>query len=104
MEDRDGEFHMETDEARGASTEGVVRWVLAIGLLLAIIGMSLAWVIPAINRDGKTKHVSVSGQINAQKSDASGPEGGVVPDKASELPNATSTNGTEGGVPTVDSK
>jgi hypothetical protein len=103
MEDRDGEFHMETDEARGASTEGVVRWVLAIGLLLAIIGMSLAWILPAVNRDGKTKHVSVSGQINAAKSDGSDTDS-IVDTSASTLPNATSTNGTEGGVPTVDSQ
>ena len=103
MEDRDGEIHMDTDEARGGSTEGVVRWVLAIGLLLAIIGMTLAWAIPAINKDNKTKHASVSGQINAAKSDRDSNEG-VVPDSAAKLPDATSTNGTEGGIPTVDSK
>ena len=99
MEDRDGEFHMETDEARGASTENIVRWVLAIGLLLAIIGMSLAWIIPAVNRDGKTKHVSVSGQINAAKSDGSGTDS-IVDTNASKL-DAPTTNGDEGGVPTV---
>ncbi len=99
MEDRDGEFHMETDEARGASTEGVVRWVLGIGLLLAIIGMTLAWVIPAINKDNKTKHVSVSGQINAQRSEGSAGDG-VVPDSAAKL-DAPNRNGDEGGVPTV---
>ena len=98
MEDRDGEIHMDTDEARGASTEGVVRWVLAIGLLLAIIGMTLAWVIPAINKDNKTKHVSVSGQINAAERDDSNE--GVVPDSAVKI-DAPMTNGTEGGVPTV---
>jgi hypothetical protein len=99
MEDRDGEFHVETDEARGASTENVGRWVLAIGLLLAIIGMSLAWILPAVNRDGKTKHVSVSGQINAAKNDGSGTDS-VVDTNAGKL-DAPTTNGSEGGVPTV---
>ena len=52
MEETNGEVHIETDEARGGSTPNIVRWVLGIGLLLAVVGMSLAWLIPAMTRDG----------------------------------------------------
>lgn len=46
---REGEeIHVDTDEARGASTPGIVRYVLGISLLLAIIAMSLVWIVPAL--------------------------------------------------------
>lgn len=48
MEDRDGEIHIDDDEARAAETNTGMRWVLAIGLLLAIILMSVVWIVPAI--------------------------------------------------------
>lgn len=48
MERRGDEIHVETDEARGGESTGVMRWVLGISLLLAIIAMSAAWIIPAL--------------------------------------------------------
>ncbi|QIG53692.1 hypothetical protein G6N82_05555 [Altererythrobacter sp. BO-6] len=42
------EIHIEDDDARAAVTNTGLRWVLAIGLLLAIIAMTLVWVIPAL--------------------------------------------------------
>ncbi len=44
----DGAIHIEDDDARGASTPGILRYVLAISLLLAVIAMSLVWIIPAL--------------------------------------------------------
>ena len=41
------EVHVETDDARGGSTPGVMRYVLGISLLLAIVLLSLVWIIPA---------------------------------------------------------
>jgi hypothetical protein len=46
------EIHLDDIEASGGSKEGVVRWVLAGGLLLAVALMSLVWIIPAINGSG----------------------------------------------------
>lgn len=48
MYEQDGHTHVSGTEASGGSKEGVVRWVLAGGLLLAIILMSVVWIIPAI--------------------------------------------------------
>lgn len=42
------EIHIEDDDARAAVTNTGLRWVLAIGLLLAVIAMTLVWVIPAL--------------------------------------------------------
>lgn len=46
--DDEGRVHIEDDDARGASTPGVLRYVLGISLLLAIVALSLVWIIPSI--------------------------------------------------------
>ena len=48
MERHDGHVHLDEQEASGGSKEGVVRWVLAGGLLLAIILLSITWIVPAL--------------------------------------------------------
>jgi len=54
MENRNGEIHVDTDEARGGYQANTVRWVLGIGLALAIIGLSLAWIIPSLTQGSET--------------------------------------------------
>ena len=44
----DQAIHIEDDDARAASTPGILRWVLGISLLLAIIAMSAIWIVPAL--------------------------------------------------------
>ncbi|MHA7819924.1 MAG: hypothetical protein ACX930_09790 [Erythrobacter sp.] len=46
--DEEGRVHIEDDDARGAHTTGHMRWVLGIGLLAAIIAMSVIWIFPAL--------------------------------------------------------
>lgn len=47
---REGEeIHVDAEEARGASTPGVMRYVLGISLILAIVALSLVWIIPAVS-------------------------------------------------------
>lgn len=41
------EVHVDDTEASGGSKEGVVRWVLVIGTLMAIIVLSLIWMTGA---------------------------------------------------------
>lgn len=38
------EVHLDTDEARAGDTPHIVRYVLAIGLALAIITLSMVWI------------------------------------------------------------
>lgn len=46
--DEEGRVHIEDDDARGAQTTGHMRYVLGIGLFLAVILMSLVWIVPSL--------------------------------------------------------
>ncbi|MEL6528743.1 MAG: hypothetical protein AAFQ27_02215 [Pseudomonadota bacterium] len=48
MTEEDEAIHIEDDDARAASTPGILRYVLGISLVLAVIAMSLAWILPAL--------------------------------------------------------
>ena len=48
MERHGEETHLDEDEASGGIKGQGVRWVLGIGLVLAILAMSLIWIVPAI--------------------------------------------------------
>jgi hypothetical protein len=43
------EVHISTDEARGGSTPGYMRYVLGISLVLAIGVLSLIWITGALS-------------------------------------------------------
>lgn len=43
------EIHLDTQEARGGDTPHIVRYVLAISLLLAILAMSAIWITSAFS-------------------------------------------------------
>ena len=45
---KDGEVHIDEEDAQGGSKEGVVRWVLLISLLAAILLLSIIWIVGAI--------------------------------------------------------
>lgn len=66
MERHGEEVHIATDEARGANTPHIVRYILAISLLLAIVVLSAIWLTGAANtprdRAGTGVGVSVTGQ------------------------------------------
>jgi hypothetical protein len=47
MERYGDEVHVTTDEARGATTPHIVRYVLLISLVLVIIALSATWMIGA---------------------------------------------------------
>jgi hypothetical protein len=48
MERHGDEIHITTEEARGGVTNHGVRYVLAIGLLLAILALSAVWITGAL--------------------------------------------------------
>ncbi len=60
---REGEeVHIETDEARGGSTPGIMRYALAIGLLVAIGLLSLVWITGALQSGVGRSSADISGQ------------------------------------------
>jgi len=67
MDQRGDELHTSSTEATGASREGVVRWVLIIGLFLAIALLSIIWMTGALTQDEGDRHQNVSREIGAQE-------------------------------------
>ena len=65
------EIHIDETEASGGSKEGVVRWVLAGGLLLAVILLSITWIIPAMTTGDVEEEGTVSGQISSMEDGSS---------------------------------
>jgi len=66
------EIHVTDTEASGGSKEGVVRWVLAGGLLLAVILMSIVWIVPALTTGDVEEEGTVSGQISSMEEEGDG--------------------------------
>lgn len=99
MEQRGDEVHFETDEARGASTPNIVRWILAISLLAAIVLLSLIWMTGAATQRDDEDEVSVTSM-------AADPPGGGADEVASE--EATELDAADPGednvTPTVENE
>ena len=71
----DGEqIHVDDTEASGGSKEGVVRWVLLGGMLLAILLLSIVWIIPALSQGDVEEEATVTGKVEATQ-DESGTDG-----------------------------
>lgn len=58
------EIHVQTDEVRGGSSSGTVRWVLLIGLLIAAGLMSIVWITGAATSPDDETIGDVSGQVD----------------------------------------
>lgn len=54
MEKQGDEVHVSEEEARGASTPHIVRYVLLFSLVLAIIALSAIWMSGAYLADNDT--------------------------------------------------
>lgn len=83
MERRGEEVHMNETEASGGSKEGVVRWVLVVGTLLAIAFLTIIWVTGALTQDEVESQATVEGRIEATQ-----PETGtdsIVDDRVDEI-------------------
>lgn len=59
--------HVSEEEASGGSKEGVVRWVLIVGTLLAIAALSFIWITGAATRDDPdADHATVNSDLAAE--------------------------------------
>ncbi|MBD3729532.1 MAG: hypothetical protein IE933_07485 [Sphingomonadales bacterium] len=54
MNRKGDEVHIHETEASAGSKEGVVRWVLGIGLVLAVVAMTFIWIGGSMTRDHAT--------------------------------------------------
>lgn len=99
MQREGDEVHVETDDARGGESTGVMRWVLGISLLAAIILLSGIWMFGAWTQDDAESEITAAGKVMAEDDDANADTGtdsivGTNPDAmdaidAEELPPGT---------------
>ena len=80
-----GETHLDAEEASGGSKEGVVRWVLGIGLLLAIFFLSLIWIIPALSQGDVEEEITASGNITSASNEDAQDTDSIVSEDADEF-------------------
>jgi hypothetical protein len=92
MERRGEQVVQNETEATGASKEGVVRWVLMIGLLLAIIALSVIWITGALTKGDVEKEASVSEKIDIQQDDAAVTDSSTAPAFGSDTTAPAATN------------
>jgi hypothetical protein len=68
MDRRGDEVHTSETEASGGSKEGVVRWVLIVGLVLAAGFLTIIWVTGAlVQDDGEDSEANVSTEIQVEQ-------------------------------------
>lgn len=113
MDQRGDEVHVSETEASGGSKEGVVRWVLIIGTLLAIGLLTIVWTSGAlIQDDGPDSEYNVSNEIAAEENAGQAQEGEPIapafgeeaaePDSNQAPDAAPSANPTPGDAPAGD--
>lgn len=83
---KDGEStHLSEEEASGGSKDGVVRWVLIIGTLLAIIALSTIWITGALtNNDPNADNANVGAKVAAEQEAATDHLGQPLPIQTSD--------------------
>ena len=96
------EIHIDETEASGGSKEGVVRWVLAGGLLLAVILLSITWIIPAMTTGDVEEEGTVSGQISSMEDGSSDTDSIVTDLGDDEATTQQDRTTTEGGLEVVE--
>jgi hypothetical protein len=66
MERRGEEIHVSEEEASGGERTGIVRYVLAISLLLVIVALSAIWITGALNSPQGSRTAPVTNQAPPQ--------------------------------------
>ena len=86
MERRGDEVHVSETEASGGSKEGVVRWVLVVGLILVVGFLSIIWITGAFTQSEREEETTASGRIEAAQRDLSNDS--AVADRLDEIEEA----------------
>lgn len=102
MERQGDEVHFETDEARGASSPNIVRWVLAISLFAAIALLSVIWITGAATQSEDES----AGDERTRVLQEYGARGGVLSSQADDIADAPELGDTSepGAPPTVENE
>lgn len=79
------EIHIDETEATGASKEGVGRWVLLFGTLLAIVALSIIWIIPAMMAGDVEEEATMSGVLEADAPNEGNSTDSIVTERFEEV-------------------
>ena len=93
MERQGDEVHIETDEARGASSPNIVRWVLGISLFAAIILLSVIWMAGAATQSEAEGEGTADGRERALSD--YGSRGGVTASQGDDTDSIVGENADE---------
>jgi hypothetical protein len=85
MEQHGDELHAETDGARAGSTPHIVRWVLLIGLLLAIVLLSITWITGALSMSARGSQATTTDRAADAAGTAADSTDSIVSDGADQL-------------------
>ena len=100
MEQQGDELHAETDGARAGSTPNIVRWVLILGLLLAIVLLSITWITGALSMGERGSEATATDRLADRSEEAGTGTDSIVSDKADEIEDAMPPAVAESGEPT----
>lgn len=78
------EVHVETDDARGGESTGVMRWVLGISLLAAIVLLSAIWMFGAWTQDDAESEITATGKAAVADDQSTGTDS-IVGTDADEM-------------------
>jgi len=108
MDQRGDEVHTSTTEASGGSKEGVVRWVLVVGLILAVGLLTVIWITGAFSQPDEVRHENVSREIAAEQATEADRGEPIAPalgeSTASAAPSTPAAPATPGDAPAGDPK
>ena len=94
MHSEGNEVHLSEEEVSGASKEGVVRWVLIVGTLLAVIALSAIWIFGAAYRDDPdADNANVSAKVAAERAREVDGMAAQAPTSSAERDDHTIQNG-----------
>lgn len=101
MHEENGEVHIEDTEASGGRKTGHVRWILIIGTLLAIVGLSAIWMTGAATQTDAESEITATGKIDA-KQDGTDTDGITSDRMVSDDENTPETAAEQDGIATVE--
>jgi hypothetical protein len=100
MEYQSDELHAETDGARAGSTPHIVRWVLIVGLLLAIVLLSITWITGALSMGHRGSEATATDRLADRSDEAGTGTDSIVSDNADQIDDAMPPAVIESGEPT----
>ena len=86
MQNADKEIHIDDTAASGGEKSGHMRWVLGVGLALAIGLMTIIWITGALSQGDVEEEGTVSGKITSQQDDSSGTDSIIEPEDTQSAP------------------